>query len=615
LRKLFARGLPPRSRIIALALAGVAVASLVWSRFPVASDVRSTDDLSKINHFVFIIKENRSFDNYFGLFPGADGTRSGRMSNGETVTLGEAPDQISPDISHSAPAAYQAIDKGRMDYFDRNAGAVNLGVNHAYTEMRPQDIPDYWAYARTFTLDDHFFSTIAGPSFPNHLITIAAQAGGVTSNPAMSKGRWGCDSPDNSMVVTLSPSGQQGVSRPCFDFTTLADRLNAKQIDWRYYAPSYGQSGYIWSTFDAIRHIRYGSQWNTNVVPWRQFEQDVSHGHLAAVTWLVTDAAHSEHPPASTCLGENAAVSEINAIMHSRFWNDTAIFVTWDDFGGFYDHVVPPQRDNLGWGPRVPTLVISPYARRGYVDHTPYDFSSMLRLVEERFGLAPLSNRDASASDLANSFDFSADPAPPLVLPEQQCPIIPGISISGNETGSGGENVIRLQGAPVITAIIISDLQTTVTVYSSSTGERTINVTSDMRILGRGGRPLSPDALQVGDILLQSGSTLQDESADQVTVEGRVMGVDSTNDTVNLRVPTTIAVQTGIGRYYGSGLQFGLITVEVGPDTRMYGHGVSSLRDVRKGLHLRVTGVLNYRARSVQDVTEIQAYSPHLSSY
>jgi phospholipase C len=605
----------PANRIVALVLAGVALVALIWPRLPVVSDARSADDLGKINHFVFIIKENRSFDHYFGLFPGADGASSGRLSDGETVTLTDAPDQISPDISHSAPAAHQAIDGGRMDYFDRVAGALNFGVNHSYTQMRPQDIPDYWTYARTFTLDDHFFSTVAGPSFPNHLVTIAAQAGEVTSNPAMSQGRWGCDSPDNSTVMTLSPSGQQGVSRPCFDFTTLADRLNAKQIDWRYYAPLYGQSGYIWSTFDAIRHIRYGNQWNTNVVSWRQFEHDVSQGHLAAVTWLVTDAAHSEHPPASTCLGENTTVSEVNAIMRSPFWNDTAIFVTWDDFGGFYDHVAPPQRDNLGWGPRVPTLVISPYARRGYVDHTPYDFTSLLRLVEERFGLAPLSSRDAAASDLANSFDFSADPAPPLVLSGHQCPIIPGLSISGNETGSRGENVIRLRDAPVITAIIASDQQTSVTVYSSSAGERTFDVTGDMRVLGRGGRPLSFDALQVGDILLQDGNTLQDESADAVSVEGRVMGVDSAQGTVHLRVPSTIAVQTDVGRYFGSGLRFGVVTIAVGPDTRIYGRGASSLGDLRKGLHLRVTGVLNYRTRSVQDVSEIQAYLPHLSSY
>jgi phospholipase C len=605
----------PFHRIVALALAGVAIVALLWPGSPAAHRMRTTSDLDKIDHFVFIIKENRSFDHYFGLFPGADGARSGHTSDGETVPLSEAPDQISPDISHSAPAADEAIDQGRMDYFDRVAGALSLGVDRAYTQMHAQDIPDYWAYARTFTLDDHFFSTIAGPSLPNHLITIAAQAGEVTSNPALSNGRWGCDSPANSTVVTLSPTGQQGVARPCFDFTTLVDRLNGQHIDWRYYAPLYGQSGYIWSTLDAIRHVRYSNQWDTNVVSWRQFEQDVSQGHLPAVTWLITDAAHSEHPPASTCLGENTTVSEVNAIMRSRFWNDTAIFVTWDDFGGFYDHMAPPHYDNLGWGPRVPTLVISPYARRGYVDHTAYDFSSLLRLVEERFGLAPLTQRDATAADLTGSFDFSSGPAPPLILSGHQCPIIPGVSISGNETGTRSENVISLRGAPRITAIVTSDEQTSVTVYAPSTGEQTYDVTSDMRILGRGGRPLSVDALQPGDILLQQADTLQDESADTAIVEGRVMGVDSADDIVRLRVPTTIATQTTAGRYYGSGLRFGFVDVEVSPETRISGHVAMSLGELHKGLHLRVTGALHYQDRTIQDVTNIQTFSPHLSPY
>src|SRR5437764_8552678 len=301
--------------------------------------------LDKIDHIVFIIKENHSFDNYFGRFPGADGAATGRTSTGAVVPLAEAPDQVSPDISHSPGAADLAYDNGRMDNFDRIAGARTVGVDHSYVQMWPRDIPDYWAYARHFVLDDHFFSTIMGPSFPNHLVTIAAQSGDVISNPSAPGGRWGCDSPATSYVTTVSSDGYVGTTFPCFDFATLADRLDARHIAWRYYAPPRGHAGYIFSTFDAIRHIRFGPEWATNVVPWTHFASDVARGHLAAVTWLVTDAAESEHPPASTCLGENTTASEINRLMRSRLWKDTAIFITWDDSAGFYDHVAPPCRD------------------------------------------------------------------------------------------------------------------------------------------------------------------------------------------------------------------------------------------------------------------------------
>ena len=247
--------------------------------------------IDKIDHIVFIIKENHSFDNYFGRFPGADGAATGRTSTGAVVPLAEAPDQVSPDISHSPGAADLAYDDGRMDNFDRIAGAQTLGVDHSYVQMRPRDIPDYWAYARHFVLDDHFFSTIMGPSFPNHLVTIAAQSGDVISNPSAPGGRWGCDSPATSYVTTVSSDGYVGTTFPCFDFATLADRLDARHIAWRYYAPPIGHAGYIFSTFDAIRHIRFSSEWETNVVPWSRFQSDVARGHLAPATWPTARAA------------------------------------------------------------------------------------------------------------------------------------------------------------------------------------------------------------------------------------------------------------------------------------------------------------------------------------
>ncbi len=560
--------------------------------------------LDKIDHIVFIIKENRSFDQYFGRFPGADGATSGKTSTGDIVPLAEAPDMVQPDPAHSADAAYLAYDGGRMDYFDRIPGAVTLGVDHAYTQMRPGDIPNYWAYARRFTLDDHFFSSIMGPTFPNHLVTIAAQNIGVTSNPQNSHNRWGCDAPIGTFVTTRSARGQIGGTAPCFDVPTLVDRLNARHINWRYYAPRQGQPGYIWSTLDAIRHVRYSHQWDTNVLPWTRFQDDVAHGHLAAVTWLVTDTAESEHPPASTCLGENTTVSEVNAIMRSPFWQSTAIVVTWDDFGGFYDHVPPPQENPWGLGPRVPAIVISPYARSGYVDHSVYDFASLLHFVELRFGLRPLTRRDASADPLSGSFDFTARPSRPLLLRPRSCPIIPGVDINGNESGSRSQNVVTLRGAPRIAAISQAGHRQVVWLQVRSRTRIPLVITPGMRVFGQDGRPLPPAALQRGDILLHEGQTVQDESAAVVDVEGRVVATDPRRGVLTLSVRTTQPAHTLARR------DADYVTVLLSPRTEVIAQGRLALGGVRTGAHVLVSGVLNWRTRVLLLTRQIVVQEP-----
>jgi hypothetical protein len=390
------------------------------------------------------------------------------------------------------------------------------------------------------------------------------------------------------------------------------------------------------------------------VVPWSHFQSDVARGHLAPVTWLVTDAAHSEHPPASTCLGENATVSEVNAIMRSRFWKDTAIFVTWDDFGGFYDHVAPPHRDQLGLGPRVPTLVISPYARRGYVDHTTYDFASLLAFVEKRFGLPPLTFRDAEAADMTAGFDFTAAPAPPLLLPRHACPIIPGVNISGIEAGAAGGNTIVLTDAPVVTRISDRGRYPTISVRTSY-WSGIYDITPATVVLGRGGRPLDARALRVGDILLHRGRFIQDESADAATVEGRVVAVDAAHGRVVLSVRTTAPplrprsgrfaatpalkdrTQTlarlaervlphhkgpARGPHTNAGPSFrqhhhpphpaprATVTVLLSARTSIRARGGNTIEDLRRGENVRATGVLNWRTRTLSLTTSVVVYAP-----
>lgn len=382
----------------------------------------ASQDLGKIEHIVFIVKENRTFDNLFGTFPGVDGATSGTISTGDVIPLGRTPDRTSRDISHSFNSAVKAIDGGAMDQFDLIPGGSVNGDYLAYTQHTEEDIPNYFTYARNFVLADAFFSSLTGPSFPNHLYTVGAQSAGAVDNPNRSPGVWGCDSPADSTVRVMNDDGSFHPEYPCFDFDTLADRLEAQGMSWKYYAPGQGQSGYIWSALDAIAHIRLTSLWDQHVVPTSQFVSDARNGDLPAMSWVVVGSGRSEHPPASMCMGENWTVEQLNAVMQGPEWNSTVVFLTWDDFGGFYDHVAPPVVDNFGFGPRVPLLVISPWAKQGYVTHTTLEFSSILKFVEQRFGLDPLTARDIQSNDLFDSFDFTQDPQPPLILDTRACP-------------------------------------------------------------------------------------------------------------------------------------------------------------------------------------------------
>jgi phospholipase C len=384
---------------------------------------------SHIQHIVFIIKENRSFDMYFGTFPGADGATSGMTSNGARMVLRHAQDRMPRDIGHDWEDARTAMHGGMMDRFDLVRDGNQKNDFLSMSQFLASDIPNYWSYAEHFALADHTFSSLAGPSFPNHLYTVAAQSAGAINNPDSLT--WGCDADERTTVAVLSPSGDVTRSYPCFDVPTLADSLEHANVSWRYYAPSRGEHGYIWSALDAVRHIRQGPLWQSRVLPHGQFAADAASGNLPAVSWLIPNFDVSEHPTVnafagttmnvSVCAGENWTVQQINAIMRGPLWPTTAIVLTWDDFGGFYDHVPPPGVDGLGLGPRVPLLIISPYAREGTVSHTVYEFASVLQLIENRFKVKALGKRDVEANSLLDMFDFTQPPAPPLILPVRTC--------------------------------------------------------------------------------------------------------------------------------------------------------------------------------------------------
>ena len=380
-----------------------------------------------IKHVVFVVKENRTFDNLFGLFPGADGVSVG-IDQGEQRPLTQAPDRIPEDIKHCYQCALQAWDGGRMDGF---ATIDETADRYAYTQYGPEDLPAYWHWARRFVLGDNFFASAQGPSFPNHLFTIAAQSAGTHDNPAQdiellrahhrASGlfkAWGCDSLASAYVPVEDSEGNVKKVPPCFDFLTEGDLLTEAGVPWAYYSATQYQNGYLWSAYDAVHHIREDPEvWQAHMFPVDGLIRHIKADRLPPVAWVTPRFEVSDHPEYSLCHGENWTTKVVNAIMQSPMWKDTAIFLTWDDYGGFYDHVPPPQVDDFGFGIRVPLLVISPYAKGGFVDHTLGEFSSVLRFIEDNWGLSQLTLRDEHASNLSSAFDFTQDPRPPDPLP------------------------------------------------------------------------------------------------------------------------------------------------------------------------------------------------------
>jgi phospholipase C len=372
---------------------------------PLAAQTSLPQGLSNIQHIVFIVKENRSFDQYFGTFPGADGATTGLTSTGQIVPMGHTPDATPFDICHDWYCLLAMMDYGRMDHSDLDPTCSQNGRLMCFSQMSQQDIPNYFAYAQNFTLADRMFSSIHGTSFPNHLYTIAATSGGIISQAHLPTNsqlhEFGCAADKTSIAQVIDANGNVTKQYPCIDVQTLGDSLTQAGISWASYTPpSNSYNAYV-----GINHIYNSPAWNQHILPYTQFPADALNGNLPAVSWLVANN-ESEHPPFSTCVGENWTVQQINAIMQGPDWDSTAIFVTWDDPGGFYDHVAPPNLDKFGLGQRIPLIIISPFAKAGFVSHTQYEASSVLKFIEERFGLQPLADRDANANDLMDSFNF-----------------------------------------------------------------------------------------------------------------------------------------------------------------------------------------------------------------
>jgi phospholipase C len=415
----------------------------------------STIAPAKIQHIIVIFQENRTPDNLFQdpvlYMPppqghGADIAQSGLNSSGQTITLQPTPLGIDYDLSHAHSAFLDMYDGGKMDGANNvkitcSAGGTTCAPpNPQYLYVEPSDVGPYFQLAEQYTFGDRMFQTNEGPSFPAHQFIISGtSAPTATSNMfiadnavgvANASDQTGCIAPPAEYVYTIAPNGNETTTMyPCADHPTLLDELDAKGVSWRYYTPS---AGLLWTSPNAIQHICgpnvpppnatdcQSADWTNNVIlNDAQILTDISSGSLADVSWVIPNGTNSDHAGSTTTtLGPSWVASIVNAIGGSSYWANTAIVITWDDWGGWYDHVPPPKviNDGTSWGSgyvygfRVPLIVVSPYAQKAYVSHVTHDFGSILNLIEETFGLPSLGYADAYADDLSDCFNFNQTP-------------------------------------------------------------------------------------------------------------------------------------------------------------------------------------------------------------
>jgi phospholipase C len=390
----------------------------VSASLPAAVDASALPTRWPIKHVVFVIMENRSFDNIFGAFPGADGASTGR-DHGTVRPLEPAELQRAHDLPHCYNCNVASVNGGAMDGFNQTAYA-DAG---AYTRFSEHDVQAYWNWAKRYALMDHFFASAMGPSFPNHMFTIAATSGGALDNPwqpptylaqMQAQGyakSWGCDIARGGYAEIIDPEGFLVKVPPCFDFQTEGDLLSNAGIPWANYAATNSQLGYIWSAYAAIGRYRNDPKlWAEHIRPVDDVIRDIRADRLPPVTWVTPRFQLSEHPEYNFCWGQNWSIAVIDELMRSEIWKDSLIVLTWDDYGGFYDHVPPVRLDPFGLGIRVPALLLSPYAKSGVVDSTRYEFSSVLRFIEDNWGLSTLTRRDRQADNLTASLDFTRAP-------------------------------------------------------------------------------------------------------------------------------------------------------------------------------------------------------------
>jgi phospholipase C len=425
-RKLVARGI---SIVAAIAVTGCSLGSqsvepVAYMQSSAALRSLAGTGAGKIKHVVYIVQENRSFDNLFQGYPGADTVSSGKDEAGHTIPLkpvGLADQYV---IDHSAQAMFAACNGTgklpgtdcRMNGFDKESSYGGPVVHAQYVYVPHKDSKPYFDMAHEGVLADRMFQSQLDESFVAHQYIIAAQAQSSVDLPDGSF--WGCQGQSNDTIATITPDRNANgpPERVCFNYQTLGDELDEAHLSWRFYTSRYGNAssgdGSDWSSYQAIAHIYNGPDWLQDVIaPQKRFLKDIAAGRLSNFTWITPVCEDSDHVDCGGGFGPAWVSALVNAIGESKFWDSTAIFIQWDDWGGLYDHVPPPYKGYDGLGFRVPLIVLSPYAKHDYVSHTQYETASVLRFAEDLYGMGQLAAADRrAASPAADCFDFSQTP-------------------------------------------------------------------------------------------------------------------------------------------------------------------------------------------------------------
>ncbi len=390
---------------------------------------------SPIQHVILMVQENRTFNDLFATYPGTDGTTTGVIKKSDkchvtkthTIALKEVPLVVRKDLNHRYQAYRRAYDNGNMDDFDD----VNFGhgvpeCTYPYQYTNPADIAPYWSLAQRYALAEHMFTTHGSTSFAAHQDLIRGSSQ-ISANAALindpSGIPWGCDAPPGKTKTSLiTKDGRYEPGQgpfPCsnqfpssYNYDTLRDLLDAHGVSWKYYVlPLRTNFGGLMTAFDVVAAVRYGPEWKTNIVtPQTKIFDDIHNGTLPAMSWVIPERHDSDHPGGSIDNGPSWVASVVNAVGQSPYWSSTAIIVVWDDWGGLYDNMPPAQHGFGGLGFRVPALIVSPYAKAGYVSQTHYEFGSILKYVEHNWNLGSLGTTDKTSASIIDCFDYSQRP-------------------------------------------------------------------------------------------------------------------------------------------------------------------------------------------------------------